>query len=136
MLVITAALIFYYLRFKCNLLFLCGDVKLNPGLKQNTSKITDSNILPDDSKLEIPDYNLVRSDHPSNKKRGGVCIYYKSYLPLRIIDINYLNECVRFELMVGDKLCDFIALHRSPNQSQDLFESFKENLDLENSRFT
>ena len=130
MLVITAALIFYYLRFKCNLLLLCGDVELNPELKQNTSKITDSNILPDDSKLEIPDYNLVRSDHPSNKKRGGVCIYYKSYLPLRIIDINYLNECVRFELMVGDKLCDFIALHRSPNQSQDLFKSFKENLEL------
>ena len=42
----------------------------------------DSNILPDDSNLEIPVYNLVRSDHPSNKKRGGVCIYYKSYLPL------------------------------------------------------
>ena len=42
----------------------------------------DSNILPDDSNLKIPGYNLVRSDHPSNKKRGGVCIYYKSYLPL------------------------------------------------------
>ena len=51
----------------------------------------DSNILPDDSNLKIPDDNLVRSDHPSNQKRGGVCIYFKSYLPLRIIDINYLN---------------------------------------------
>ena len=90
----------------------------------------DSNILPDDSNLNIPGYNLVRSNHPSNKKRGGVCIYYKSYLPLRIIDINYLSECVRFELMVGDKLCNFIALYRSPSQSQDLFESFKEKLEL------
>ena len=90
----------------------------------------DSNILPDDGNLEIPGYNLMLSDHPSNKKRGGVCIYYKSYLPLRIIDINYLNECVRFELMVGDKLCNFIALYRSPSQSQNLFESFKENLEL------
>ena len=90
----------------------------------------DSNILPDDSTLEIPGYNLVRSDHPSNKKRGGVCTYYKSYLPLRIININYLNECVRFELMVGDKLCPFIALYRSPSQSQGQFESFKENLEL------
>ena len=166
--VITVALIFDYLWFKCNLLLLCGDVKLNPGPKQNTAKklchwnlnsiaannfaklvllkvynsvhksdiiclsetYLDSNILPDDSNLEIPDYNLVRSDHPSNKKRGGVCIYYKSYLPLRIININYLNECVRFELMVGDKLCNFIALYRSPSQSQDQFESFKENLEL------
>ena len=68
------------------------------------------------------------SDHPSNKKLAGVCIYYKSYLPSRIIDINYLNECVRFELMEGDKLCNFIALYRPPSQSQVLFESFKENL--------
>ena len=73
-------------------------------------------------------YNLVRSDHPSNKTCGGViCI-----LSLGIIDINYLNECIRFELMVGDKLCNFIALNRSPSQSQDQFESFKENLDDEN----
>ena len=90
----------------------------------------DSNTLPDDSNLEIPGYNLVRSGHPSNKKRGGVCIYYKSYLLLRIININYLNEWVRFELMVGDKLCNFIALYRSPSQSQDQFQSFKENVEL------
>ena len=89
-----------------------------------------SNILPDDSNFKIPGYNLVRSNHPSNKKRGDVCIYYKNYLPSSIININYLNECVRFELMVDDKLCSFIALYRSPSQSQDLFESFKENLEL------
>ena len=89
-----------------------------------------SNILPDDSNLKIPCYNLVCFDHPSNKKREGVRIYYKSYLPLRMIEINYLNECVRFELMVGDKLCNFIALYRSPSQSEDLFESFQENLEL------
>ena len=32
--------------------------------------------------------------------------------------------------MVGDKICNFIALYRSPSQSQDLFKSFKENLEL------
>ena len=72
----------------------------------------------------------MRSDHPSNIKRRGVCIYSKSYLSLRIIDITYLNECVRFELKVGDKLCSFIALHRSPSQSQDQFKSFIENLEV------
>ena len=35
-----------------------------------------------------------------------------------------------FELMVNDKLCNFVALYRSPGQSQDLFESFKGNLEL------
>ena len=32
--------------------------------------------------------------------------------------------------MVGDKLCNFIALYRSPSQSQDQFESFKETFEL------
>ena len=90
----------------------------------------DSNILPDDSNFKIVGYNLVRSNHPSNKKRRGDCIYYMNYLLSRIIDINYLNECVRFEQMVGDELWSFIALYRSPSRSQDLFESFKENLEL------
>ena len=90
----------------------------------------DSNILPDDSNLDISGYNLARSNHPTNKKRGDVCIYCKSYFPLRIICINYLNGCVRFELMVGDEFCNFIALYWSSSQSQDLFESFKENLEL------
>ena len=90
----------------------------------------DSNILPDCSNLEILVYNLMRSDHPSNKKHGSVCIYYKSYLPFRITDINFLKEIVRFELMVSDKLCKFIALCRYPSQSQDQFQSFKEDLGL------
>ena len=48
--------------------------------------VLNSIFLPDDSCLIIPEYleGLI-------KKRGGVCINYKSYLPLRIIDINYLN---------------------------------------------
>ena len=37
---------------------------------------------PDDDTLEISGYNLVRSDHQFNSKRGGVCIYYENYLPL------------------------------------------------------
>ena len=35
-----------------------------------------------------------------------------------------------FELMVLDKLCNFIPLYKSASQSQDLFVSFKENLEL------
>ena len=37
--------------------------------------------------MPIPEYDLVRSDHPCNNKRGGVPIYYKSFLPLKLIDI-------------------------------------------------
>ena len=38
-----------------------------------------------DSLLEIDGYNLVRADHPNNIKRGGVCIYYKELLLVRIM---------------------------------------------------
>ena len=114
MVAITVALIFDYPWFKYKLLLLCGDVEFNPGPKQNT----------------WPKQNLVSSDHPWNKKRGDVCLCYKSILPIRIIDINYSNECVSFELIVGDKIFNFIALYRSPSQLQDLLESFKENLEL------
>ena len=38
----------------------------------------------DDDSLEVPGYNLFRADHPSNTKRGGVCIYYRNSLPLKI----------------------------------------------------
>ena len=46
----------------------------------------DSTTANDDDKLQIPGYNLIliHSDHPSNTKRGGVCIYYKSSLPLKL----------------------------------------------------
>ena len=78
--------------------------------------------------MEISGCNLVLFDHASGKKRAGLCLYYKSYLPLRMIDINYSNDCVRFELMVSDKRFNVIALYSSLSQSQDLFESFKVNL--------
>ena len=38
----------------------------------------DSNSTSDDDNLEVSGYNLTRSDHPSNNKRGGVSIYYKN----------------------------------------------------------
>ena len=47
----------------------------------------DSNTSPDDNNLEISGYNLIRSDHPSKNKRGGICIYYKHFLPLRILNV-------------------------------------------------
>ena len=64
-----------------------------------------------------------------NIKRG-VCIYYKISLPLNIKNIQYLQECINFEIKMKDKLCNFITLYRSPNQCQDDFESFINNFEL------
>ena len=41
-------------------------------------------ISNNDDSLEFSGYNLFRADHPSNTKRGGVCIYYRNSLPLKI----------------------------------------------------
>ena len=90
----------------------------------------DSTVPLDDDNLVISGYNLIRSDHPSNTKRGGVCLYCKNYLPLRVLNISYLKECLNFELKISDKSCTFIALYRSPSQSQDDFETFSDNFEM------
>ena len=88
----------------------------------------DSSIPVDDNNLDIS--GLIRSDHPSNSKRGGVCIYYKNFLPLKVCDISLLDECIKSELKMGDKFCRFVALYRSPSQTQDDFLFFSQNFGL------
>ena len=39
----------------------------------------DSAIPLNDERLYIKGYSLIIADHPSNTKRGGVCIYCKEY---------------------------------------------------------
>ena len=90
----------------------------------------DSTTALHDENLEITGYNLLRADHPSNSKRGGVCVYYKSSLALRLIDVHYLQECLIFEILIGGKSCNFISLYRSPSQSLDSFEELADNLQL------
>ena len=42
-----------------------------------------------------------------------------------------MQECIVFELKIGNKFCKIVALYRrSPNQSQDEFETFTNNLEL------
>ena len=77
----------------------------------------DSNISSNNNNLTIPGYDLYKADHPSNVEGGGVYIYYKNFLPLKVIDIQYLQECINFEMKIGEKLCNFIVLYRSPSQS-------------------
>ena len=54
----------------------------------------------------------------------------KIFLPLQVLDIQYLLECINFELKIGDKLCKFVALYRSPSQTQGKLEKFSDNLQL------
>ena len=83
----------------------------------------------DDDNLKIEGYNIVRSDHPSNSRRGSVCIYYNPSA-LKILDIKYLQECIVFQVLIANKLCNFISLYRSPSQPANIFDRFADNLEL------
>ena len=92
--------------------------------------VLDSVIISDDVNLDIPGHNLVRADYPANAKRGGVCLYFRKSLPLRIFHIHFFNECINFEIKIGDKVCSFISLYGSPNQSLKEFDTFAVNFEL------
>ena len=44
---------------------------------------------------------------------------------MRVININYLNKCIVFDIKLGDKICSFVVLYRYPR-----IESFSNNLEL------
>ena len=59
----------------------------------------DSSIPNDDNRLSIAGYSLLRAGHPSNRKKGGACIYYKDFLPLIKKDnFTDLKECLVMEI--------------------------------------
>ena len=66
-----------------------------------------------DDNLDIPGYIMVSADHPADSKRGGLYMYYKNCLPLKVLDIRFLQESIAFELRIGDKLCSFIFFYKS-----------------------
>ena len=82
-----------------------------------------------DDNLMIVGYENARSDSTSNSRWGGACIYYKHSLALKILDIKYLQECIVFQVLVSNKLCNFISLYRSPSQTNDIFDQFADNLE-------
>ena len=83
-----------------------------------------SDTSSNDDNLNILGYNMSRADHPSGNQRGGVCIYYKESLPIKMLNINYLQECICFDLKIGSKLCTIVSLYRSPSQSANEFDNF------------
>ena len=96
-----------------------------------TESFLNSSILSDDNRIKIDGYNLIRSDHPSDSKNGGVCIYYKEHIPLILRDdINPLDNCVAAEIRSQNEKCFLICIYRSPSQNQDEFKNFCTNFDI------
>ena len=75
-------------------------------------------------------YNLLWPNHPSNKKRGGVCIYHKEHLPIiKRHDLRTSKECLVMAIMV-DRKCSFLVFVLIPSQTQNEFEELCSVLNL------
>ena len=82
-----------------------------------------------DSLLKIDGYILVRADHPNNIKRGGVCIYYKESLPVRVISLPYLKEALLLEMTYNNKKVIVSVIYHSPSQNYSEFDLFFSNFE-------
>ena len=79
----------------------------------------------------ISSYSLLRAGHPSNRKRGGACLYFKEHLQLiRRNDRSILQEYLVTKIIVDNGKCFFTCLYESPNQNHEELENFSSNLDL------
>ena len=56
-----------------------------------------------DENLKIPGYIMNCVDRSSDVKRGGVCIYYKTMLSLKVLSTNFLQKYINFEVSIGNK---------------------------------
>ena len=90
-----------------------------------------SSIETNNDRILIDGYNLIIEDHPSDFKRGGVCVYYKEHIPLiKRDDICTLHNCLVTEIRSQGEKCFLSCIYCSPSQSDDEFDDFCTKLDL------
>ena len=80
--------------------------------------------------IEIEGYKVIRADHPDNIKRGGVCIYYKESLPVRVINTTYFKEALLLDMSCNIKNVMVSVIYRSPSQTNGEFEVFLSNFQM------
>ena len=89
----------------------------------------ESTVTLDDNSLSLNGYNLTCADHPDDFKRGGVCMYGKENLSLRIISISYFNQCLLCEVTFQNQKGYIAVTYCSPRHSCNEFEDFLFNLE-------
>ena len=89
----------------------------------------DSSTSSNDNNLTIPGYDLYRADHSSHVKRGE----FVSTIKFSSVESNRHSISTRVHQLPNEnqgKLCNFIISCRSTSQSQDDFETFLKNFEL------
>ena len=79
----------------------------------------------------LPGYKFHSCNHPDSDRNGGVGIFYKETLPLKIRHDLSFGECIVSELVFGHKKIFFTVLYRNPASEANSaeFKSFLENFE-------
>ena len=79
----------------------------------------------------LPGYKFHPCNRPYGERNGGVGIFYKETLPLRIRHDLSFDECIVSELVFGRKKIFLTVLYRNPHSHANSieFNSFLENLE-------
>ena len=72
---------------------------------------------------------MIRPDHPSDSKKGGICIYYKEHILIRCDDLCTLDNCLVTEIRSQSEKCFLTCAYQLPSQSQE-FEIFYTKFDI------
>ena len=90
--------------------------------------LNDSTELPE---VLLNDYTFISSNNPANTKHGGVGLFYKNSLPIKVRDDLSFPESIVVELKFGRKKIFYTVLYRSPAfkhnspEFQDFISNFK-----------
>ena len=79
----------------------------------------------------LPGYKFLSCNHPDGNRSGGVGIFYKETLPLRIRQDLSFDECIVSEMIFGHKKIFFAVLYRNPYSKAQTpeFNSFLVNVE-------
>ena len=78
----------------------------------------DSSISDEDIFIAGFSKEVYRSDHPSDTKVGGVCLYFRENLSIkRRTDLELLQEMVVSEIHIERKKIILVAIYRTPSQN-------------------
>ena len=84
----------------------------------------DSSVIEGDRSFQLNCYNLLRADHPSNTKRGGVCVCYKESLCVWEVKLSTLSQCIICDISLRNCKGYIGVVYRSPIQDNVEFEKF------------
>ena len=92
------------------------------------TSLNDSIQVPENA---LPGYKFHSCNHPEGDRNGGVGIFFKDNLPIRIRADLAFDEVIVSELIFGRKKIFFTVLYRNPqhNAQSDEFCGFLENLE-------